>query len=476
MRRATMNFLRTAPSRSVALYGAAFVLAVPALAQPPGVQCGLGKDFHAGRRQALLAELAALDPPAKGLLVLRGLPASRTNTRFSQDKVFWYLTGIESPDAAILVDLATAATILSLPAADRGGESWDGEKWDTGDPWVADLTGIADIRGTAEFAGVLGELLAKQGDTKTVWTSLAPHVTLTSAYDRAGPYDRRISADKFDGRPSRERAFATALETTFGAEVRDITGVANKIRRTKTAPEITAMRGAAHAGAMAMAEAMRSTRPGLVESELEAVLDLVHRRLGATGPAYQAIVGSGANSLILHYKTNTATLRAGDVVLIDYAPEFQHYVCDITRTWPVDGKFTARQAELYDAVLAAQEAGIALARPGNGIADVERACREVLQESGFAHLIRHGACHLVGMEVHDPGLLRGALVPGVAFTIEPGLYEPETGIGIRIEDVVVITEDGCEVISAGVPKARAAIEKLIAERGVLEWMDERAVK
>ena len=462
--------------RTLAVLALTLPLGLTLPAQPPAVRCGLGKEFHAGRRAALLAELAALDPPADGLLVLRGLPASRTNTRFSQDKVFWYLTGIESQDAAIIVDLASAATTLFLPAADRGGESWDGEKWDTADPWVADLTGIADIRGTTEFANVLRDLLAKQGETKTVWTSLAPHVTLTSAYDRAGPYDRRITADRFDGRPSRERAFATALETTFGAKVRDITGVTNKIRRTKTAAELTAMRGAAHAGAMAMAEAMRSTRPGLVESELEAVLDLVHRRLGATGPAYQAIVGAGANSLILHYKTNTATLRAGEVVLIDYAPEFQHYVCDITRTWPADGKFTARQAELYDAVLAAQEAGIALARPGNGIADVERACREVLRERGFAHLIRHGACHLIGMEVHDPGRLRGPLVPGVAFTIEPGVYEAETGIGIRIEDVVVITEDGCEVISAAVPKARAAIEKLIAERGVLEWMDKRASK
>ncbi len=441
-------------------------LTIPILAQPPGVRCGLGKDFHAGRRQALLAELGG-----KGLLILRGLPAARTNTRFSQDKVFWYFTGIESEDATVVVDVETAATTLFLPRADRGGESWDGEKWDTADTWVADLTGISDIRSNGEFAACVRELLAKQGEARTVWTSLAPHVTLTSAYDRAGPYDRRITADKLDGRPSREKAFATAIETTFDAKVRDITAAANKLRRAKTSEELVAMRGAAHAGAMAMAEAMRSTRAGLVEAEVEAVMDLVHRRLGATGPAYQAIVGSGANSLVLHYKTNTATLRSGEILLVDYAPEYEHYVCDITRTWPIDGKFSPRQAELYDAVLAAQEAGIAKARPGNGIADVERACREVLGERGFAHLVRHGACHLVGMEVHDPGMVRGPLVPGVAFTIEPGVYEPETGIGIRIEDVVVITETGCDVISAGVPKARDAIEKLIAEIGVLEWMD-----
>ena len=460
-----MSLLRTLAVLAVPL------LAVPALAQPPAVRCGLGKEFHAGRRAALLADLEG-----KGVVVLRGLPRSRTNTRFSQDKNFWYYTGVESKDAALLIDVATGDTTLFLPRPNRGGESWDGENWDTGDAWVPEVTGIAHVRSNTELEAALTELLATKGEDRTVWTSRAPYITLSGSYDSAGPYDRQVAADKLDGRVSREKAFATVLAERFQAKVRDITPTTYKLRRVKEPAELVAMRGAAHAGAMAMAEAMRSTRPGLVEAELEAVLDLVHRRLGATGPAYQAIVGAGANSLVLHYKTNQATVQPGDIVLIDYAPEFDHYVCDITRTWPADGKFSARQAELYDAVLAAQEAGIATARPGKGIADVERACRQVLTERGFAHLIRHGACHLIGMEVHDPGMLRGALVPGVAFTIEPGVYEAETGIGIRIEDVVVITEDGCDVISGEVPKTRAAIEKLIGEQGVLDWMDGRATK
>lgn len=423
-------------------------------------QCGLGKDFHAGRRKALLAELEG------GVLFLRGLPDTRTNTRFSQDKTFWYFTGVESPDAALVVDVASGKEILFLPGKNRRGESWEGEKWDAGDDWVPELCGIADVRDTRALEKTLAELVPTAGNV--VWTFLGPHVTLAGSYDRAGPYDRRVARDPLDGRVSREQALAANLRESLGAEVKDITQKAYNLRRIKTAEEIAAMQRAADAGALALREAMRSTRPGLLESDIEAVLDFVHRRHGAAGPAYQAIVGSGANSLVLHYTHNRRRMAAGDILLIDYSPEVDHYVCDITRTWPVDGTFTPRQAELYDAVLAAQEAGIAEAKPGNGIADCERACRREIERRGFSALVRHGACHLVGMEVHDPGYVRGALQPGVAFTIEPGLYEPETGIGIRIEDVVVITETGCDVISRSVPKTRDAIEALIAERGLLD--------
>ena len=197
----------------------------------------------------------------------------------------------------------------------------------------------------------------------------------------------------------------------------------------------------------------------------------MHRREGAVGAAYHPIVGSGSNSLVLHYSANDRVMLDGEVILIDYGPEFDHYTTDITRTWPVGGRFSERQAELYDAVLAAQEAGIAKARPGARMADVNAACTQVLRERGFGDLLAHSATHYIGMEVHDVGSARKPLEVGVAFTIEPGLYEKETGIGIRIEDVVVITADGCEVITAGIPRTRERIEALWAEKGVLDWME-----
>jgi Xaa-Pro aminopeptidase len=219
-----------------------------------------------------------------------------------------------------------------------------------------------------------------------------------------------------------------------------------------------------------MAEAIRSTRAGLGEWELEGLMRWQHIREGASGPGYLAIVGSGPNSLVLHYGASSRHMQEGEVVLLDYAPEVDHYVSDITRTWPVSGRFSERQAELYDAVLAAQLAGIAAVRPGARIADVERAASGVLRERGFGAFIRHGTCHWIGMEVHDPGDMGTVLEPGMAFTVEPGLYEAETGIGIRIEDVVVVTPGGCEVISAQVPKTREEVEALVQAVGILDLL------
>jgi Xaa-Pro aminopeptidase len=249
-----------------------------------------------------------------------------------------------------------------------------------------------------------------------------------------------------------------------------LTPALSALRRAKTPEELDAMRRAGRAGALAMIEAMRSTRPGLGEWELESLMTWFHVREGAAGPAYQAIAGSGPNSLVLHYSACNRRLQPGEVILIDYAPEVDHNVCDVTRTWPVDGKFTPRQAELYDAVLAAQKAGIAAVRPGVTLKDIEAACRAEIETRGLKGLVRHSACHYIGMEVHDVGDYAAPLVPGVCFTVEPGLYEQETGIGIRIEDVVIVTETGCEVVSAAAPRERDEIERLMAERGVLDLL------
>ena len=255
-----------------------------------------------------------------------------------------------------------------------------------------------------------------------------------------------------------------------GVTVEDCRFQLTEMRLHKTPEELGAMRRAARAGALAIAEGIRSTRPGIGEWELDGVITFAQTQHGATGPAYDAIVGSGPNSLVLHYLASSRVLRAGEVVLVDFAPEYDHYVCDITRTWPTDGAWTPRMAELYDAVLAAQLAGIAVCKPGVTLREVDQECSRVLAERGFAKLMKHGACHFIGMEVHDPdSSLSGVeLGPGACFTIEPGLYESETNIGIRIEDVVAITADGCEVLSRDVTKDRAELSALIAEEGILD--------
>jgi Xaa-Pro aminopeptidase len=429
-------------------------------------RCGLGAPFHAGRRAALIAELAKETP--NGLVLVRGLPQQRDYLRFQQDKTFWYLTGVESPNAALLIDLGSKEEILFLPKPNAITERWNGEQWDSEDAWVGEVTGFREVRPGGELMGLLKDRAAA---AKTVWISKEPWVALAGCHDQAGPHDEAIAHDPLDGRVSRENALEDRLHEKLGLEVRDCAPVLAEMRRVKTPEELDALRRAADAGAKAMTEAIRSTRAGLTERHLEAVMSFVHRAEGAAGPAYHGIVGCGPNALVLHYSQVGREMRANEMVLLDYAPEFDHYVSDITRSWPVDGQFSPRMREIYDAVLASQAAGIAETRPGKTMGDVERACRRVLSERGMSKLLPHGTCHYVGMEVHDVGGNGKPFVPGVVFTIEPGVYEPATGIGVRIEDVVVVTESGCEVITAGVTKDRLELTRLVSEEGILDrWV------
>ena len=429
---------------------------------PPEMRCGLGREFHGGRRAALAAALE------KGMVLMRGLDPTRGYTRFHQDKAFWYLTGIESPGAALVMDLDRKRELLFLPKRNAGLEAWDGEIWDADDAWVPELSGFTDIRPIDELMAFLDE---RTEEGSLVWISKQPHIELSGCHDRAIPADRRQAADPLDGRASREEALATNLKEKFKVEVRDLSRELSKLRRIKQPEEIQVLRRASEIGSLAMIEAIRSSRPGLGEWQLDALMSFVHRREGSAGAAYQAIIGAGPNALILHYSAVSRRMQAGEMLLIDYAPEYEHYLSDITRSWPVDGRFTPRMAELYDAVLEAQEAGIAAVKPGVTMRQVEQACREVLRKRGLEQLLTHGTCHYVGLEVHDVGDGSKPVEPGVVFTVEPGLYERSTGIGIRIEDVVIVTPTGCEVLSALVPKDRATLERLVASEGLLDRED-----
>ena len=443
------------------------LLQQPAVMEPPA-KAGLGAAFHAGRRAALVEELRKQTPA--GSVLVRGLPETRGYTKFQQDKTFWYLSGVESPNAALLVDVKSGASTLYLPKRSSGKEQWDGEQWDASDDWVRTITGIATVKETGQLDA---DLKASVALAKTIWISKEPWIDVAGCFDRARPHDHAQARDPLDGRPSREDALASRLLERYGADVRDCQGVLAELRRIKTPEEMLALRRASTVGALSMLEAIRSSKPGVGEWELEAVMSFVHRREGAAGPGYHGIVGCGPNALVLHYSEVRREARAGEMLLLDYAPEFDKYVSDITRSWPVDGRWTPRMIELYDAVLAAQEAGIAAVRPGRTMRDIEAACRKVLAERGVLELLPHGTCHYVGMEVHDVGDGAKPLEPGVVFTIEPGVYEAATGIGIRIEDVVLVTADGCEVLSHAVPKDRASLTKLQAEEGILDRLPKR---
>ncbi len=427
--------------------------------------CGLGASFHAGRR-ALLRERIG-----QGVLVFRGLPEPRGYQPFEQDKSFWYLTGVEGPDAALVMDAESGREVLLLPKPNARFEAWDGELWDSADEWVGPLTGFLEVRPSTELEAVIEELLGED-EGRSLWTSLYPNVTGMDASDRVRAFDRRQERDELDGRVSRERALAQHLEQRFERTVQDCSKELTAMRFVKTTEEIEALRRAGLSGALAMLEGIRSTRAGLGEWEIASLMSFVQVREGARGPAYYPIVGSGPNSCVLHYSAVSRSMRNGELLLVDFGGEVDQYTTDITRTWPVNGKFSDEQAEFYDAVLAAQLAAIAAVKPGLRLSTVANAANKVLIASGYGEFIRHGVSHYIGLEVHDPSPDL-ALEVGAVFTIEPGLYDPERNIGVRIEDVVVVTEGGCEVLTAGVPKSRADMERLVGEEGILDRLAAR---
>lgn len=428
---------------------------VPSLTRPGDGSpvCGLGASFHGGRRAALRELLG------EGLVLVRGLPTPRGYVTFRQDKTFWYLTGVESPDAALLMDSKTGEEILFLPEPNAALESWEGELWDVGDVWVRDLTGIADVRPANTLLAVLGERLEVGS---TIWISTYPEVIQGGSADRSRPFDAHRRGDPLDGRAARADALKEQLESRFGVQVADCRRQLEELRWVKEPEELDALRRASESAARAMVDAIRYTRPGMGEWEIAARMTYVHQLEGASGPAYLPIVGAGANSCVLHYGATNRRMQESEVLLVDYGPEVDGYISDVTRTWPVGRTFSPRAAELYDIVLEAQLAGIAAVRAGATFGTIEAACNAVFQRHGMMKYRMHGVCHTVGLEVHDTNVRRGTLVEGSVFTIEPGLYDREAGIGIRIEDVVLVTADGVEVLSASVPKTRAEIEALRA--------------
>lgn len=247
-------------------------------------------------------------------------------------------------------------------------------------------------------------------------------------------------------------------------ELKDVAPVIDALRAIKTPEEIEILRRNGRISAEAVRQAMLATGPGVFEYEIEAAAMSVILRGGARSAAYAPIVGSGPNSCIWHYDQNSRRVGPGDVVLMDFGADLDHLTMDITRTWPASGRFTAEQREVYRAVLEVQKACIEAYRPGATPKDVRDHVARVMKAKGIDPRGLQGDFgHGVGLSVHDVDL-GGVLKQGMVFAIEPALYYPEKALGIRIEDTVLITKNGCEVLTRDVPKEIDDIEKLLAGR------------
>lgn len=438
-------------------------------------------DFAA--RRARLA--AMLQPGAVAVLPTAPEVARNSDTEYPyrHDSYFYYLTGFTEPEAVCVLVAAQgerpARAILFCREKNPEREIWDGFRY--GPPAAREAYGFDEAYAIGELDAQMPRLLA---DAPALYYALGHSAAL----------DERVA-----GWLKAVRAQARVGIAAPPAAI-NLFGLLDEMRLLKDDAEVALMLRAATISGDAHARAMRATRPGMREYEVEAELLYEFRRRGAQFPAYTPIVAAGANACILHYNANNAPVRDGDLVLIDAGCELDSYASDITRTYPANGRFSAPQKALYELVLAAQQAALEAVLPGRPYSDVHEAALRVLTagmldlglvdrnkfgsvdnaiaERAYLPFYMHGTGHWLGLDVHDVGMYRDTalegkpsrkLQPGMALTVEPGIYvRPGEGvpeqfwnIGIRIEDDVVVTGEGCRVLSGAAPKTVADIEALM---------------
>lgn len=370
-------------------------------------------------------------------------PAEMVQER--EDSDFYYLTGAEALDAVMLLNPQRhprgrgASEILFLMPESPAFERRMGPQLHP-TPETASRLRFERVLPTTEFKKTLEGVLEA---SPVLYTILGP------------------------GAPNRPEFETLSLikELRFEypqLEVRDLGDIVGPMRHIKSPAELEIMRRAARITADAVAEAMRAARPGMYEYEIQAHLEFHMKRKGARGYKWVNTVGSGPNALVLHYYKNDRKTQDGDLVLMDVGIDYEHYMTDFTRTFPVSGKFTPRQRELYDLVVEAHRAALAATKPGVTLQDVHQAALAVFEREGLGEHFWHSVSHWEGLDHHDPGAFNAPLRPGMAFSLEPALYIPEEGIGIRIEDMVILTEKGPEVLSVGAPIEADEIEALMA--------------
>lgn len=405
------------------------------------------------RRQAVFERIE------DGVAIIPGALREPSYVEFRQSNRFYYLTGLEIPDAYLILDGKNDAAILCMPLQTRSRDMIEGPIHG-GASAVKIASGVDRvIDSKGEMEKVLDGLIGNK--KRVIWTPWAPEEIGPMINDSAQPAWRARTRSGFERFKAREAAFVELLQERYPkADLRDLSGAIRQLRAVKSDWEIERVATATRISARAMVEVIKAARPGIHEYQLGAISIFEGQKLGAQGAAYYPIVGSGPNSCVVHYWKKNRQLVDGDMIVVDAASSYGYYVSDITRSFPANGKFSAEQRRVYEAVLEAQEACIAEAGPGVPISAMNRIARKVLKKHGLARYLPHGVTHHVGMAVHDPRS-RGKLRPGHVITIEPGAYLREKALGVRIEDVVLITKDGNRVLSDDVPKTIAEIESTL---------------
>lgn len=422
----------------------------------------------------------------RAIALIQGASGLAGFSVFRQSNEFYYLTGVESAHAYLLLNGRTRKATLYLPHRDDERERGEGKVLSAeDDTLITRLTGIDQVRGLEHLSlDLIGADLIRP-PALTVYTPLSPAETGNDSRDELLAAQARASADPWDGRPSREAEFVRRVRERFPQfDIRDLSPALDVMRTIKSPQEIRLIRRATQLAGLGIIEAMRSTRPGVTEYELDAAAKYAFYLNGARGDGYASIIAGGTNAFMGHYFRKSDSLRSGDLVLMDYAPDYRYYTSDVTRIWPVNGKFSPAQAALYEFIVAYRDALFRHIRPGvTSDTVLDRAAAEMKQYlvgRQFvtpAHLraVQEGIAfrghfqHPVGMAVHDVGRVRGVpLQAGMVFTIDPMIWIPEERLYVRIEDVALVTADGVENLSGFVPSSIRDVERTITEAGLVQ--------
>jgi Xaa-Pro aminopeptidase len=416
---------------------------------------------YAARRAKLAAEV---DAP----IVLWGYTGREEFSEaavFAQEENFYYLTGHNEEDAALVIFPASKSAsggsaasdgkseILFLPPKDTAKEKWNGVRLSPTDPGIEARTGFASVQPISELAATLQKIATTSGQVYTVL-----------------PYETEMG-----GYPHEKDEMEWLDKNVPGLKRADIREKIAAMRQIKSPGELLFLKRAVEISDDAHLEAMKMMRPGLYEYQIAAKMVEVHLMGGSEAEGYSPIVGAGPNSTALHYDKLSRKIEDGDIVVLDVGAQYSGYSADITRTLPANGKFTPRQREIYEIVLGAQNAAIAAAKPGSqlcraGKNSLFKIAYEYINTHGkdkqgkpLGQYFIHGLSHHIGLNVHDVGDSCRPLEPGMVFTIEPGIYIPEENLGVRIEDDALVTETGIKLLSEKLPRNPDEIEKIMAE-------------
>lgn len=374
---------------------------------------------------------------------------------FEANRNFFYLTGLRRDNMVLVMDKAVEEpkTFLYIEEADETVVRWTGKKVSVEE--AKEVTGIEDVRFIDSFQGEISRIMTRE-DVKNFYFDC---------------YREQVS-DLADYNAVKAKEFA---DKYLGVTVKNLHPIIAEMRMQKDNDEITQIREAVRVTDEGLKRVLKKLEPGKKEYQAQADFEYTIKYLGAEGPSFATIAGSGMNGTMLHYETNQETCKDGDLLLLDLGAKWQGYCSDITRTYPVNGTYTDRQKQVYNIVLKANRAVAKAAKPGMTLRELNDICKKVLaegcielglikEEKEIDKYYMHGVSHHLGIDVHDVTVASNSkLRPGAVITDEPGLYIDEWETGIRIEDDLLITEDGCEVLSEAIMRNPDEIERYMAE-------------